>query len=72
MGFWLDVVGLLLSTLSAPLLWRGSLGVPWEMQTWKGQTAEETTYKQQTRTSAQFGLTLLGFGFALQLIAKFL
>ncbi len=71
MQFWLDIIGLVANTLAAAFLWRGSMGIPWDMQTWKGKSPDEEAHKQRTTQARTMGFILLAGGFLLQLISRF-
>ena len=69
-----DVIGLGLVTVSAYLLWRGSEETPGRVRTWTGEGGSEPEYRflQRRRRFSRAGFLLLGLGFALQLLSRFL
>ena len=64
----LCIFGLLLVALSAILLYLGSKPMPWEYQTWEGNSINEIEYRIKRFTQAHIGLLLLAVGSILQLI----
>lgn len=73
-GGGVDAVGLALATISAYFLWRGSEEVPSEVRTVRGGGAneDERTFLRRRRRFSTAGFLLLGLGFALQLLSRFL
>lgn len=69
---WLDATGLVANTIAAYFLWRGSADLPWEIQTINGKSDAEHAFKRQRRRYANVGFVLLGSGFILQLLARFI
>ncbi len=67
----IDVAGLAAATVAAYCLWRGSEEVPWDMQTWNGKNEQERAFKRARRRWANVGFLLLGVGFGLQIVARF-
>ncbi len=65
-----DIIGLLAATASAFLLWRGSEEIPWSIQTVKGESDTEKSFKRRRARFANAGFALLGSGFLLQLVSR--
>lgn len=68
----LDVLGLALATISAFFIWHASEETPWKIQSFGGATATEDAFRRKRTLQARTGFSLLGAGFALQLVSRFL
>jgi len=68
----LNVLGLLSGVTAAVFLYFGSQETPWGIQSWKGKTPEEDSFRRRRRCTAVTGFVLLGLAFVLQLIALLL
>lgn len=65
---YLCILGLLAIVVSAIFFYYGSQPMPWELQTWDGNSVAEIDYKAERLTQAHIGFFLLAAGSILQLI----
>jgi hypothetical protein len=68
----LNALGLLSGLLSVVCLYMGTIGMPWTLQSWKGETPAEQRFQRKRRCWSVTGFVLLAVGFALQLAALLL
>lgn len=64
----LAIIGLSLDIIGAIMLVSSHPSVPWNIQTWKGESPEEKAHKRKMNRRSIVGLCLLVGGFVLQLI----
>lgn len=62
------VIGLVLGLVAAVLLFEGSKGVPWEMQSFGGKTEKEIAFRKNRQSMTRWGFGFLGLSFIVQLI----
>lgn len=62
------VIGLVLGLVAAVLLFEGSKGVPWEMQSLGGKTEKEIAFKKNRQSLNRCGFGFLVASFTVQLI----
>ena len=62
------ILGMLLVVVSAIFLYLGSISMPWDYQTWDGNSIYEIQYRAERLIQAQIGLILLAVGSIFQLI----
>lgn len=62
------IMGLVFGLVAACLLFLGSREVPWEMQTWSGNTEKQVAYKKTREWMTRWGFACLFLSFSLQLI----
>ncbi len=55
-GLILQIIGIITGAIAAVLLYVGSLGVPWRMQSYSGETERERRYKIKRRLMVWLGL----------------
>jgi len=68
MGKSLVIAVLNLTLVATIFLYLGSKHLPWNIQTWKGKSDKEATFFKARHRDTTIGLSLLFFGFLLQLI----
>ncbi len=64
--FALDLLANLFGVAAAILLAYGSIGRPWNIQTWDGTSPAEVAHDRRRRTQRVVGLALLGAFFVIQ------
>ena len=52
----LDLISIVMGVASALLLYAGSLGIPWKMQSWSGESEAEKRYRQIRSCMVWFGI----------------
>ena len=62
------IVGLVLNLIATILLFLGSRETPWGIQTWKGESEQEKSFRKKTIWAARIGFFFLFLGFLFQLI----
>ena len=68
----LQLTAAALGMASAALLFYGSQGVPWNIQSWKGKTEKEIKFKKSRQICARLGFLFLAGAFGLQALAVLL
>jgi hypothetical protein len=64
----LELISVTTAFASGMLLYYGSLGVPWEEKTWKGQTAHELAIKRRQAVMVWIGIPCAVIAFLSQLV----
>ncbi len=68
---YLSIIALIIMVFSTLFFYFGSKSMPWELQTWGGDSIEEIEFREGSNRKARVGFILLSIGFSLQLITKF-
>jgi len=63
------IAGSILTLIATVFLYLGSKQVPWEIQTFKGQSEKEKDFRKKRQFYLRIGFCLLFLGFLLQLVA---
>jgi hypothetical protein len=64
----LELISVSTAFASGMLLYYGSLGIPWEMQTYKGQTERELEIKRRQKLMTRVGIPCAITAFVVQVI----
>ena len=69
MNMTLQIIGLLMGVIAAGFIFFGATNVPWEMQSWSGNSESEVSFRRRIKNFARWGFILLGLSFLAQLIS---